>query len=223
VERVDGAVALACVAPTAGAILLDTCKRLGKPVFEIKASAQHFLTGMDDTMGADRVADAVAAWKHYGKGQKPVLVMGFGTATTLLAITAAGHIAGGWIAPGITTTLEVLHDRCELLPLLKMEEYSEAFGCDTDSHMRNGVFLGHVGLAKQWLESGRRDLAALGEKDAPIAIATGGWAQAFQQFSPIFDHIDRELTLRGIYIIAQAAHTPNLQSARGAEHVKSTQ
>lgn len=203
--RVDGPVALACVAPTQGAILLDTCKRLGKPVFEVTASAQKFLTGMDDTMGADRVADAVAAWQHYGQGHRPVLVMGFGTATTLLAITSDGHVAGGWIAPGVTPTLEVLHDRCQLLPLLEMKNYSEAFGHDTESHMRNGVFLGHVGLAKQWLESGRRDLAALGDKPDAVTIATGGWGKAVQDFAPIFDVVDRELTLRGVFIVARAA------------------
>ena len=203
--RVDGPVALASVAPLEGAILLEACKRLKKPVFEVTASGQQFLTGMNDTMGADRVADAVAAWQYYGKGHRPVLVMGFGTATTLLAITSDGHVAGGWIAPGVSPTLEVLHDRCQLLPLLKMEEYSEAFGHDTDSHMRNGVFLGHVGLAKQWLESGRRDLAALGDKQDAVTIATGGWGKAVQAFAPIFDFVDRELTLRGVFIVAQAA------------------
>jgi type III pantothenate kinase len=221
--RIDGPVALASVAPQQGSILLAACGRLGKPVLEITASSQEFLSGMDDTMGADRVADAVAAWQYYGQGHRPVLVMGFGTATTLLAITSDGHVAGGWIAPGLAPTLEVLHDRCQLLPLLKMQDYSEAFGYDTESHMRNGVFLGHVGLAKQWLESGRRDLAALGDKQDAVSIATGGWGKAVQDFAPIFDKLDRELTLRGVYIIASTAFAKNAQAASAFGHVKSSQ
>jgi type III pantothenate kinase len=222
-KRIDAPVALASVAPTQGAMLISACKRLNKPVLEISAGAQQFLTGMDETMGADRVADAVAAWQYYGQGHRPVLVMGFGTATTLLAITSDGHVAGGWIAPGLAPTLEVLHDRCQLLPLLQMQDYSEAFGYDTDSHMRNGVFLGHVGLAKQWLESGRRDLAALGDKQNAVTVATGGWGQAVQDFAPIFDKVDRELTLRGVYIIAAAAFDKDAQAASALGHVKRSQ
>jgi type III pantothenate kinase len=203
-RRVDAPVALASVAPSAGVILQATCQRLGKPLFEVSASAQTVLSGMNNTMGADRVADAVAAWKVYGKGRRPVLIMGFGTATTLLAISKDGHVEGGWIAPGIQPTLEVLHDRCQLLPLLTMEGQSDALGHDTDSHMRNGVFLGHVGLVKQWLATGKRALSQ-GKRSRVVTVATGGWAQKMQEFSSLFDHVDRELTLRGVYVIAEAS------------------
>lgn len=202
--RVNAPVALASVAPSAGVLIKSTCEQLGKPLYEVTASGQTFLTGMNDTMGADRVADAVAAWKVYGKGRRPVLIMGFGTATTLLAISRDGHVAGGWIAPGIQPTLEVLHERCQLLPLLTMEGHKEALGHDTDSHMKNGVFLGHVGLVKQWLESGKKALNG-GGRSRPVTVATGGWAQKMQDFAPLFDHVDRELTLRGVYEIAHAA------------------
>jgi type III pantothenate kinase len=203
--KFDVPVALASVAPTAGSIIVETCERLGKPLTQIRASLQNQLTGMDDTMGADRVADSVAAWQVYGKGQRPVILMGFGTATTLLAITAKGHVAGGWIAPGVKPTLEVLHERCQLLPLLTMEGHSQVLGYDTETHMRNGVFLGHVGLVKQWLASARKGLLEGGDKDSAVTIATGGWAQAVQDFEPIFDVVDRELTLRGVYLVASAA------------------
>lgn len=208
-RRVDGMVALASVAPSAGELIKAAALRLGKPFYEVSAGSQTFLSGMNNTMGADRVADAVGAWRYYGKGRRAVLVMGFGTATTLLAISARGKVEGGWIAPGIQPTLEVLHDRCQLLPLLKMEGQSANLGYDTETHMRNGVFLGHVGLVKQWLDSGKRALNG-GGRARPITVATGGWAETVQSFSPLFDHVDRELTLRGVYLLAQAA-TPERQ------------
>jgi type III pantothenate kinase len=210
-------VALACVAPSAGLVLRKACEKLQRPLFHIKSSAQKFLSGMNDTMGADRVADAVAAWKFYGGGTRPVLQMGFGTATTILAISADGHVAGGWIAPGIEPTLEVLHERCQLLPLLRMEGHSDVLGFDTESHMRNGVFLGHIGMVKQWLESGQKALERLADKNEhaarrptaqpakPVCVATGGWSSTIQEFQPLFDHVDRHLTLRGAYLIAQEA------------------
>lgn len=222
-SRSEAPVALACVAPTAGLVLKKACEKLNRPLFHVKASAQNFIGGMNDTMGADRVADAVAAWKAYGKGSRPVLQMGFGTATTLLAIDAEGVAIGGWIAPGVEPTLEVLHDRCQLLPKLRMQDYSAALGHDTESHMRNGVILGHVGLVKQWLSAGERALSrvstsdqparrATAESSKPVTVATGGWSTSLQEFEPLFDHVDRNLTLVGTYIIAEAAGFLNVTS-----------
>lgn len=204
-QKFDAPVALASVAPSATEIIERLCATLERPLLKIRASSQSILSGMNDTMGADRVADAVAAWKLHGKG-KDVLVMGFGTATTLLAITAEGAIVGGWIAPGLAPTLEVLHDRCQLLPLLKMEAQSEAFGNDTATHMRNGVWLGHIGMVKQWLASGRKGLRA-GRENAGdvVTVATGGWSQAVQDFEALFDVVDRNLTLEGVGIVANDA------------------
>jgi len=214
-SRADAPVALACVAPSAGIVLKKACEKLNRPLFHVKSSVQSFLRGMNDTMGADRVADLVAAWKFYGKGSRPVLQMGFGTATTLAAVTADGQVIGGWIAPGVEPTLEVLHERCQLLPLLRMEGYSHVLGMDTESNMRNGVFLGHVGMVKQWLESAGKALARVGD-DAParaastqpadpVTVATGGWSSSMQEFEPLFHHVDRNLTLLGVYLIAEAA------------------
>jgi type III pantothenate kinase len=215
-NRCDAPVAMACVAPSAGQVIRKACERLNRPLFHVKASAQKFITGMNDTMGADRVADVVAAWKFYGKGARPVLQLGFGTATTLAAITAEGEVVGGWIAPGVEPTLEVLHDRCQLLPSLRMENYSDALGLDTESNMRNGVILGHVGMVKQWLQTAERALAradnsdrparaAVAQPAKPVSVATGGWSSAIQEFEPVFDHVDRNLTLLGVYLIAEAA------------------
>lgn len=201
------AVAMACVAPTAGAVIMDACARLKRPLLHISANTQKYLTGMNETMGADRVADAVAAWKLYGLGKRPVILMGFGTATTLLAITAEGHVAGGWIAPGGQATLEVLNAKCQLLPMLNMEGHSDALGFDTESHMRNGVFLGQVGTAREWLAVASRALGSGGSESrvAPISVATGGGAYLIQDYANLFDHVDKELTLKGVYLIAEAA------------------
>ncbi len=215
-SRAEAPVALACVAPSAGVVIKKACEKLDRPLFHIKASAQNFVGGMNDTMGADRVADAVAAWKFYGKCSRPVVQMGFGTATTLLAIDAEGVAVGGWIAPGVEPTLEVLHDRCQLLPKLRMEDYSTALGHDTESHMRNGVMLGHVGMVKQWLSAAERNLTSTSASSAParrstaepskpVTVATGGWSTSIQEFEHLFDHVDRNLTLLGAYIIAEAA------------------
>ena len=56
-------------------------------------------------IGADRVADAVAARALYGA---PVVVVDFGTATNLEIIDEGGFFVGGIIAPGLETSAAAL-------------------------------------------------------------------------------------------------------------------
>lgn len=222
-DRVNAPVSLASVVPSIGEQIGAACTARGLKLFTVESGSQSLLSGMNREMGADRVADAYAAYKLYGMCRRPVLVMGFGTATTLLAISADGHVVGGWIAPGIRPTLEVLHDRTALLPLLDMQGQTEAFGFDTASHMRNGVFLGHVGLAQYWLEVGRKLLASgsTGTAVRPLSVATGGWAETIQEHLPIFDAVDPLLTLKGVYLIGEGAGL-GTKKARSARPRKST-
>jgi type III pantothenate kinase len=172
-------------------------------VITISAAEQTFLTGMALTMGADRVADAVAAWKSYGKGCRPVVVIGLGTATTMLAISANGHVEGGFIAPGLGLTLAALHQQTALLPLLDMAGQTLELGYDTETHMRNGVFAGHIGLIREWQAIGKEQL---GKK--ALTVATGGWSEAISAASKsskkVFNIVDPSLTLKGIHLLAAA-------------------
>ena len=56
-------------------------------------------------IGADRIADCVAAHKLYGA---PVVVVDFGTATNMEVIDGDGTFAGGIIAPGVDTSARAL-------------------------------------------------------------------------------------------------------------------
>src|SRR5574340_217159 len=56
-------------------------------------------------VGADRIVNAVAAIAAFGS---PVIVVDFGTATTLDVVDASGSYLGGAIAPGIETSAEAL-------------------------------------------------------------------------------------------------------------------
>ena len=176
-------------------------------VITISAAEQTFLTGMALTMGADRVADAVAAWKSYGKGCRPVVVIGLGTATTMLAISANGHVEGGFIAPGLGLTLAALHQQTALLPMLDMAGQTLELGYDTETHMRNGVFIGHIGLVREWQALAKKEFSKeLGKK--ALTVATGGWSEAISAASKcnkrIFDIVDPHLTLKGIHLLAAA-------------------
>jgi type III pantothenate kinase len=209
-------VAYASVAPAAEATLLPLLGE--RTIIVVNATVQNWLTGMDPTMGSDRVADSVAAWKIYGNG-RPVAVIGLGTATTMLVISAAGHVLGGFIAPGLNLALASLHQHTALLPLLTMDLAREnademaigapslvdatlALGWDTNSHMLHGVFSGHLGLIRQWLELARERVGA-----DLFSVVTGGFSrstlftQANEKYK-LFDTVDPQLTLKGIALVA---------------------
>lgn len=194
-KKCDAPVAIACVVPSAGALIKAA---LGKRLcFEVTGANQNILSNMAEEMGADRVADAVAAWVLYGASRKPVVACSFGTASTALAVDAKGRVAGGWIMPGISAQLEVMHERCALLPLLSMEKPSTLLGFDTETHMSNGVFVGNIGAARAWLRVASEQLGQV-----PVTVATGGWAKPLQKHGKVFDYVDATLTLKGIYLIA---------------------
>lgn len=207
-------VAISSVVPSAEKHLRQLL--VGREVISVSEASQKLLTGMSPAMGADRVADAVAAWKIYGKERIPVAVIGLGTATTMLVISGSGHVKGGWIAPGLGVTLETLHHRTALLPLLKMEGQTLALGHDTDTHMRNGVFTGHIGLVREWLAVAKSNLYG-----KALTIGTGGWSGSVNEFGDVFDVCDPHLTLKGVYILATAASlAPRPTSDRQVEMAK---
>src|SRR5215217_8075665 len=66
-------------------------------------TAMPILYERPSEVGADRIVNAVAAYEKFGKGLgQPLIVVNFGTATTLDAITASGEYLGGAICPGVT-------------------------------------------------------------------------------------------------------------------------
>src|SRR5208282_5262994 len=72
-----------------------------------------------DTIGEDRLANAVAARARFGA---PVVVVDFGTAVTFDVVNRAGNYAGGIIAPGLAAMTDYLHEKTALLPRIKIAE-----------------------------------------------------------------------------------------------------
>jgi pantothenate kinase type III len=69
-------------------------------------------------VGADRIADAMGALKLYPG--RNLIVVDFGTATTLTAITKDGEFLGGNILPGVRLALEALVEKTAKLPSVEI-------------------------------------------------------------------------------------------------------
>ncbi|HEX7038100.1 MAG TPA: type III pantothenate kinase [Pseudomonadales bacterium] len=143
-------------------------------------------------VGADRIADAMGALKLFPN--RNLIVVDFGTATTLTAITKAGEFLGGNILPGVRLALEALVEKTAKLPSVEIVPVTSAIGRSTVESIQNGLYWGFVGMVKELVAR----MSAEAFPDEPrTVIGTGGFAHLFDQ-EELFDAVVPELILVGL-------------------------
>lgn len=147
-------------------------------------------------IGADRVADAVAARILYGA---PVIVVDFGTATNLEVIDAQGLFVGGIIAPGLETSAAALFSHATKLPTIELVDPGTPIGKNTVHAMQSGIVYGEADRVDGFV---RRVFDELGY-EAPV-VATGGLATTMAPLCKTVTHVSPELTLEGLRFIYEA-------------------
>ncbi len=160
-------------------------------------------------VGVDRLVNGLAGHQRYGG---PLLVIDFGTATTFDVVDQDGCYIGGVIAPGISLSVEALHQAAARLPRIGIgRSQGPVIGTNTIAAMRSGIFWGYVGLI-EGISS--RIIAEFG---SPMkVVATGGLAPLFAEGTTVIERIDSELTLDGLRLLAarnpQPAHAADKTS-----------
>jgi type III pantothenate kinase len=147
-------------------------------------------------VGADRIENAVAAFEKFGDGGRPLIVVDFGTATTLDAVTARGEYLGGAICPGVTISADALFQRAARLPRIDVRKPAHVVGRTTVEAMEAGLFYGYVGMVEGLV---RRMSAELGGN--AVCIATGGLAEVIAPETDLIQHVDPDLTLHGLRLV----------------------
>lgn len=144
-------------------------------------------------VGADRLANAVAAHDRYTGA---VIVVDFGTATNFDIVAENGDFDGSVIAPGVNLSIEALHQAAALLPRVAIHRAQEVIGKDTIPAMQSGIYWGYVALI-DGLITRIKD-----EYGKPMTvIATGGLAHLFDKDIAAIEHIEPDLTIRGLLLI----------------------
>lgn len=144
-------------------------------------------------VGADRIADAVAAFQLYGG---PVIIVDFGTATVFDAVTRDGEYLGGAIAPGINISAEALFLSTSQLRRVDLAPPKSAIGQNTVASLQSGLLLGHVGLVEGMVARFKDELG-----HGSHVVATGGLAEVLAKETKVFDAVNMDLTLIGLRII----------------------
>lgn len=167
-----------------------------KPLVIGKDTVNHFLKMAYPNpveIGADRIVNAVGAIAYY---EAPLIIIDFGTATTYCYINEKEEYEGGSIAPGIHVSMEALYQKASKLPKIEIEAPANVVGTSTVEAMQSGVFYGYVGQV-----DGIVSLIKQQAKKEPAVIATGGLASLISNASATIDHVDKHLTLKGLYLI----------------------
>ena len=172
-RRVEG-VALCSVVPAATPQIRAAVRQFWRlPTLELSPRTLVGV-GIDyprpNTIGPDRLANAVAAQHHFGA---PVVVVDFGTAVTFDVVDRRGHYVGGIIAPGLAAMTDYLHEKTALLPRIRIREITRVIGTNTTEAMLIGAVHGYRGLVRELIKELKREL---GMGRLPV-VATGGYAK----------------------------------------------
>jgi type III pantothenate kinase len=196
-SAVKGAILASVVPP-----LTDPMRNLVRRAFELEAvvvgpgtkTGMAILYENPREVGADRIANAVAAFERFAGG---VIVVDFGTATTFDCVTPKGEYLGGVIAPGIQISADALFARAAKLPRVEIQKPPKVVGKTPQHSMQSGIVFGYVGLVDGLVDRLREEMSF----PSCAVIATGGLARLIAPLSRTIEHTDDDLTLVGLRIL----------------------
>ncbi|MCJ7671286.1 MAG: type III pantothenate kinase [Acidimicrobiia bacterium] len=194
-EQIDG-VAISSGVPRVTVELRAMTERyFGFPALVVEPGVRTGMPILYDNpkeVGADRIANAVAAYDQYGG---PSIVVDFGTANTIEAISEQGEYLGGAIFPGIEISMDALFGRAAALRRVELVAPKNVIGKSTVESIQSGAVFGYSGQVDTLVD---RFQAELGEC---TVISTGGLAEPIIKHSRTIQHHEPWLTLQGLRII----------------------
>lgn len=196
-SKIEGAI-ISSVVP----LLTDILKEAVSDIFKLEPITvnSESITGIEiitdnpSQLGSDRIADATAGINEYGA---PLVIIDMGTATTVSVINPQNQFLGGLILPGVRTSLNSLINNTSQLPRIKLGTPSERIiGTNTVSSIENGIVYGTAAQIDGLIQRISDEL----DFD-PKIIATGGNAGAVIPYCKSKIIYDKNLLLKGLYII----------------------
>jgi type III pantothenate kinase len=148
-------------------------------------------------VGADRIANSIAGTHLYGN--KNLIIVDLGTATTFCAVTKEKDYLGGSIIAGLRLCMEALEAKTAKLPSVEIISMHEALGRSTIESLQSGLYYGHLGAMKEIVAKITKECF---QDEKPLIIGTGGFSSLFEK-EKLFDVIIPDLVLKGMLIALQ--------------------
>ena len=158
-----------------------------------------------NTLGTDRLANAVAAWHLFP--QRASLVIDLGTCITYDVVDEGGTYRGGAISPGSRMRAEAMHAHTARLPLVEVVDPPALLGTDTGSALRSGVYHGILAELDTYSRTCRQQWPEL------AVVLTGGDAPLFVAAIGTRIFADPLLTLRGLHALLEHQHDHGVGAA----------
>jgi type III pantothenate kinase len=145
-------------------------------------------------LGADRIANAIAASHIYPN--ENIILIDMGTATTFCALSANREFLGGAIIPGIKISMTALELNTSKLPTVEILPMTQALARSTVEGIQAGLYFGAIGSIREITARIRQE--AFPNQNVRL-IGTGGIASMFST-SKVFDQEIPDLILKGLYL-----------------------
>ena len=172
------AIVVSSVVPALEYSIHSACKKyFSCPVLELKPGVKTGLK-LDIKnpleLGSDRIANAVAAMDQFPN--KNLIIIDFGTATTVCAISKNKVYLGGCIFAGLKTSMEALSQNAAKLFAVEIEKPESALGKSTESQIQIGLYYGQLGTIKEIIQQYEKSIF---KDETPVIVTTGGYSQLF--------------------------------------------
>ena len=188
---------ISCVVPPLLPALLNFCRNMFScdPLLVGPGVKTGVSIKTDDPreVGADRIANTAGGLSIY---DPPMILIDFGTAITIDAVSSKAEYLGGAIIPGIGLSMNALYHKAAKLPKVEITEPPSIIGANTVHSMQSGAFYGYICLVDGIVKKMKSVLGS-GAK----VIATGGEAPLVAHSSRTIEHVEENLTLIGLRVI----------------------
>jgi type III pantothenate kinase len=152
-------------------------------------------------VGADKIANAIGALSRF-PGRNLVIV-DFGTATTLCAVSRNREYLGGIITPGINMSMAALESQTARLPAVEIVRPGAVLGRSIVESIQSGLYYGTLASVRFLAASITKEYFG---GDLPLIVGTGGVGRLFED-EDLFDEFAPELPLLGLLRAVELSHS----------------